>query len=67
MVFQDPTASLNPRLTAAATVDEPLRLHTELDGRARRGRVDEVLEEVGLGAALRGRYPHQLSADSASA
>ena len=61
MVFQDPTASLNPRLSVAATVDEPLALHTSLAGAARRERVDEVLEEVGLGAGLRDRYPHQLS------
>jgi len=61
MVFQDPTASLNPRLSVAATVDEPLMLHTPLTGSARRARVDEVLEEVGLGAGLRDRYPHQLS------
>jgi oligopeptide/dipeptide ABC transporter ATP-binding protein len=61
MVFQDPTASLNPRLRVAATVDEPLMLHTPLTGSARRARVDEVLEEVGLGAGLRDRYPHQLS------
>jgi len=61
MVFQDPTASLNPRLSVAATVDEPLALHTPLAGAARRERVDEVLEEVGLGAGLRARYPHQLS------
>ena len=61
MVFQDPTASLNPRLSVAATVDEPLALHTPLAGAGRRERVDEVLEEVGLGAGLRARYPHQLS------
>ncbi len=61
MVFQDPTASLNPRLSVAATVEEPLALHTPLAGAARRARVDEVLEEVGLGASLRDRYPHQLS------
>ena len=61
MVFQDPTASLNPRLSVAATVDEPLALHTPLAGAGRRERVDEVLEEVGLGAGLRDRYPHQLS------
>jgi oligopeptide/dipeptide ABC transporter ATP-binding protein len=61
MVFQDPTASLNPRLSVASTVEEPLALHTELAGRDRRARVDEVLEEVGLGAGLRDRYPHQLS------
>src|SRR6185369_8645366 len=61
MVFQDPTASLNPRLSVAATIDEPLMLHTPLTGSARRARVDEVLDEVGLGAGLRDRYPHQLS------
>jgi oligopeptide/dipeptide ABC transporter ATP-binding protein len=61
MVFQDPTASLNPRLSVGATVAEPLRLHTDLDAAGRRTRADEVLEEVGLGAALRARYPHQLS------
>ena len=61
MVFQDPTASLNPRLSVAATVDEPLMLHTPLTGSARRARVDEVLDEVGLGPGLRDRYPHQLS------
>jgi oligopeptide/dipeptide ABC transporter ATP-binding protein len=61
MVFQDPTASLNPRLSVAATVEEPLMLHTPLAGPARRARADEVLDEVGLGAGLRDRYPHQLS------
>jgi len=61
MVFQDPTASLNPRLSVAATVEEPLALHTPLVGSARRARADEVLDEVGLGAGLRDRYPHQLS------
>ena len=61
MVFQDPTASLNPRLSVAATVEEPLALHTPLAGPARRARANEVLDEVGLGAGLRDRYPHQLS------
>jgi oligopeptide/dipeptide ABC transporter ATP-binding protein len=61
MVFQDPTASLNPRLTVQAMVEEPLRLHTDLEAGARRKRTVEVLEEVGLEASLAGRYPHQLS------
>jgi oligopeptide/dipeptide ABC transporter ATP-binding protein len=61
MVFQDPTASLNPRLSVGATVEEPLRLHTDLEAAPRRARADEVLEEVGLGAELRDRFPHQLS------
>lgn len=61
MVFQDPTASLNPRLTVRQAVEEPLALHTTLAGAARRGKVAEVLDQVGLGAELAGRYPHELS------
>ena len=61
MVFQDPTASLNPRLTVHAMVEEPLRLHTDLAAGARRQRVAEILDEVGLEPSLARRYPHQLS------
>jgi oligopeptide/dipeptide ABC transporter ATP-binding protein len=61
MVFQDPTASLNPRLTVRAMVEEPLRLHTDLEPGARRRRVVEILDEVGLEPSLAHRYPHQLS------
>jgi oligopeptide/dipeptide ABC transporter ATP-binding protein len=61
MVFQDPTASLNPRLTVRWTVEEPLRRHGGLGPRDRGERVLEVLEEVGLGPELAGRYPHELS------
>jgi oligopeptide/dipeptide ABC transporter ATP-binding protein len=61
MVFQDPTASLNPRLSVRRTVEEPLKLHTELGAAERRRRTDSVLEEVGLGADLADRYPHELS------
>jgi oligopeptide/dipeptide ABC transporter ATP-binding protein len=61
MVFQDPTASLNPRLTVQAMVEEPLRLHTELTTAERPRRVVEILEEVGLEPSLARRYPHQLS------
>ena len=61
MVFQDPTASLNPRLTARRMVEEALLLHTALDSAERRARVDGVLEEVGLGRELADRHPHELS------
>jgi peptide/nickel transport system ATP-binding protein len=61
MVFQDPTASLNPRLTVRRTVEEPLRRHTALAPRERRERVSEVLAQVGLGPELVARYPHELS------
>ena len=61
MVFQDPTASLNPRLSARRALEEPLILHTALDAGERRARVEEVMEDVGLGRDLADRYPHELS------
>lgn len=61
MVFQDPTASLNPRLTVGRTVEEPLRLHTDLAPRARWQRAGEILDEVGMDPSLVDRYPHELS------
>jgi peptide/nickel transport system ATP-binding protein len=61
MVFQDPTASLNPRFTVRRTVEDPLALHTGLDRAGRRERVREVLARVGLGPELLDRYPHELS------
>ena len=61
MVFQDPAASLNPRLSARRMVEEPLRLHTGLGAAERRERAEAALEEVGLGLELADRYPHELS------
>ncbi len=61
MVFQDPTASLNPRLSVRRTVDEPLRRHGTLGAGERRERVAQVLARVGLGPELLDRYPHELS------
>jgi len=61
MVFQDPTASLNPRLNARRMIEEPIMLHSELSARARRQRVDELLDEVDLGRGLGERYAHELS------
>ena len=61
MVFQDPTASLNPRLSARRMIEEGLMLHTRLGAAERRERVDELLAEVDLGRGLGDRYPHELS------
>jgi oligopeptide transport system ATP-binding protein len=61
MVFQDPLASLDPRMTVAASVAEPLvALRPELDAAARTARVAEMLGRVGLGE-LGERFPHELS------
>ena len=61
MVFQDPAASLNPRLSVRRMVEEPLKLHADLGATERRERAEAVLEEVGLGIELADRYPHELS------
>ncbi|CAM4181634.1 ABC transporter ATP-binding protein [Bordetella muralis] len=61
MVFQDPYSSLDPRMTIGQLVGEGLRFMPQLDGRAKRMRLDEVLTEVGLGSEYASRYPHQLS------
>jgi oligopeptide/dipeptide ABC transporter ATP-binding protein len=61
MVFQDPTASLNPRLSVRRAVEEPLRRHSTLGAGERRERVAQVLARVGLGRELLDRYPHELS------
>jgi oligopeptide/dipeptide ABC transporter ATP-binding protein len=61
MIFQDPYASLNPRMTVAEIVGEGLRLHTRLPPAAVRDRVVAWLERVGLAAGHLGRYPHEFS------
>jgi len=62
MVFQDPFASLNPRMKVVDTVGEGLRVHhPELSKAERRNRVAEVLGQCGMDAAAMDRYPHQFS------
>ncbi len=61
MVFQDPLAALNPRMSVERAVSEPLQLHTDLSPAQQRERVREILAEVGLRADVMGRYPHELS------
>jgi oligopeptide/dipeptide ABC transporter ATP-binding protein len=62
MVFQDPAASLNPRLRVGYAVAEPLRLHRLRDSEARvRERMEELFRWVGLDLDHPARYPHQLS------
>lgn len=61
IVFQDPWGALNPRMTIARALEEPLKLHTDLDARARAGRVRELAERVHLPLASLERFPHELS------
>jgi peptide/nickel transport system ATP-binding protein len=62
LVFQDPFSSLNPRARVGTTIGEPLFVHRLAKGRdARRNRVTELLELVGLPTSFASRYPHELS------
>ena len=61
MIFQDPHASLNPRMTVGSIVSEPLVEHSVVRGRARRMRVEELLDLVGLNPTHANRYPHEFS------
>jgi len=61
MVFQDPQASLNPRMTLAAIIGEPLEEHTALTRAERLARVHELMDQVGLNRAFANRYPHEFS------
>jgi len=61
IVFQDPSSSLNPRMTVADIVSEPLRLHRIGSHATRRERVTELLDQVGLRPEVARRYPHELS------
>jgi len=61
MVFQDPYTSLDPRLTVADIVGEPLTVHRVVSRTGRRARVAELLDLVGLPADVASRYPHQFS------
>ncbi|BCB83793.1 oligopeptide/dipeptide ABC transporter ATP-binding protein [Phytohabitans suffuscus] len=60
-VFQDPLGSLDPLMEVRQILDEPLRIHFDLDSRQRQARVRELLEMVGLSAAHLTRYPYELS------
>lgn len=61
MIFQDPYASLNPRMTLADIVGEPLMVHNVATGREIQERVEHLLELVGLNPAFATRFPHEFS------
>ncbi len=61
MVFQDPQASLNPRMTVAAIIGEPLDEHTNWSTQKKQDRVYELMDAVGLNRRFANRYPHAFS------
>jgi oligopeptide transport system ATP-binding protein len=61
MIFQDPYASLNPRMTISRIIGEPLRAHNMAPGKARVERVQELLRIVRLNPRFINRYPHEFS------
>ncbi len=61
MIFQDPYASLNPRMTVGEIVGEPMVIHETHKGKEVQDRVEHLLKLVGLNAAFANRYPHEFS------
>jgi oligopeptide/dipeptide ABC transporter ATP-binding protein len=61
MVFQDPYASLNPRKRIGTIIGDPLKIHRLGDPKARKARVEELLETVGLSPEHYNRFPHEFS------
>jgi oligopeptide transport system ATP-binding protein len=61
MIFQDPYASLNPRMTIGTIIGEPLEFHDGLRGNAKNERIQQLLELVGINPKLVNRYPHEFS------
>jgi len=61
MIFQDPYASLNPRMTVGSIISEPMQIHNLVDRSHRNQRVQELLETVGLNPYFANRYPHEFS------
>jgi oligopeptide transport system ATP-binding protein len=61
MIFQDPYASLNPRMTVGDIIGEPIKVHGLRQGKEVRARVQELLQLVGLNPYFINRYPHEFS------
>ena len=61
MIFQDPYASLNPRMTVGQIIGEPMQIHNTLKGKEQQTRVQDLLELVGLNPGFINRYPHEFS------
>lgn len=64
-VFQDPSSSLNPKRTIRQSLESPLQFLTSLDGKARRERLDQVIQEAHIKTDYLRRYPHEFSGGQA--
>ena len=61
MIFQDPFACLNPRMTVGSIIGEPIRVHKLAEGDAAKKRIAELMEMCGLNSKFIRRYPHEFS------
>jgi len=61
MIFQDPSASLDPRMTVGSVIAEPLNINSKLSRAEKREKVQDLLRVVGLNAYFSNRYPHEFS------
>ena len=61
MIFQDPYSSLNPRMSVASIISEPMVIHGLYKGNERNERVEAILDQVGLNPYFAKRYPHEFS------
>ena len=61
IIFQDPYSSLNPRMNCESIISEPLFIHTDLNRKQRKEKVQELLYQVGLPVEYSSRYPHEFS------
>ena len=61
MIFQDPYATLNPRMTVGNIIGEPLEIHNLAKGKEKQEQVQDLLEIVGLNPYIANRYPHEFS------
>ncbi|MDV3253726.1 dipeptide ABC transporter ATP-binding protein [Devosia sp. BK] len=61
IIFQDPYASLNPRMTVQQILEEPFEIHCSMEGSERHARVRQLLDQVGLSSSQADRYPHEFS------
>ncbi|MEG1536954.1 MAG: dipeptide ABC transporter ATP-binding protein [Clostridiales bacterium] len=61
IIFQDPYASLNPRMTVGKLIEEPMKLHHMYTSEERKNKTNELLEKVGMNVYHSGKYPHEFS------